>query len=159
MKKFNFTLQKVLDLREFQKSQAQSELGKAVAEENRIQSTMNMIAEARVNSIHEADKMKDIKSLYGVNLYFQLLEQRRKQLETELVKAKMVTDEKRGVMREAMKKVKVLETLKDHRKLDWKKQVLKEEDDQIDDIVTSRFKSVDSIINSSNIDDSIETFD
>jgi len=139
MKKFNFTLQKVLDLREFEKKQAQAELGKAVAVETNIQNTLNMIAEQRVKSIQEADKMKDIKSLYNVNNYFLLLNQRKEQMLEELSKAKLITEEKRDVMREAMKKVKVLETLKEHRKDAWKKEMLKEEDNQIDELVTSRF--------------------
>lgn len=144
MKKFSFTLQKVLDLREFQKKQAQTELGKAVAVETKIQNTLDLIAEQRVKSIKAADQMRDIKSLYNVNQYFQLLNQRKEIMLEELTKAKVVTEEKREVMREAMKKVKVLETLKDHRKESWKKQVQLEEDNEIDELVTSRYKISDS---------------
>lgn len=144
MKKFSFTLQKVLDLREFQKKQAQTELGKAVAVETKIQNTLDLIAEQRVKSIKAADQMRDIKSLYNVNQYFQLLNQRKEIMLEELTKAKVVTEEKREVMREAMKKVKVLETLKEHRKEAWKKQVQLEEDNEIDELVTSRYKISDS---------------
>lgn len=144
MKKFSFTLQKVLDLREFEKKQAQTELGKAVAVETKIQNTLDLIAEQRVKSIKAADQMRDIKSLYNVNQYFQLLNQRKEIMLEELTKAKVVTEEKREVMREAMKKVKVLETLKEHRKDAWKKQVQLEEDNEIDELVTSRYKISDS---------------
>lgn len=155
MKRFSFSLQKVLDLREFEKNQAQTELGKAVSEERKIQDTMDMIAQARAASVHEADGMTDIRSLYGVNQYFKLLDQRRDQMATELAKAKLVTEEKRAVMREAMKKVKVLENLREHRVMAWKKQLQKEEDDAIDDIVTSRFKNSSDIIGSGCIDEEI----
>lgn len=144
MKKFSFTLQKVLDLREFEKKQAQTELGKAVAVETKIQNTLDLIAEQRVKSIKAADQMRDIKNLYNVNQYFQLLNQRKEIMLEELTKAKVVTEEKREVMREAMKKVKVLETLKEHRKDAWKKQVQLEEDNEIDELVTSRYKISDS---------------
>ena len=139
MKKFNFSLQKILDYREFEKQQAQTELGKAVAVETKIQNTLDMIAESRAKSVLEADKMKDLNSLFGVNQYFQLLNQRRDEMTEELLKAKVVTNEKRAVMIEAMKKVKVLETLRDRRKESWRREQLKIEEDQIDDIVTSRY--------------------
>ena len=108
MKKFNFSLQKILDYREFEKQQAQTELGKAVAVETKIQNTLDMIAESRAKSVLEADKMRDLNSLFGVNQYFQLLNQRRDEMTEELLKAKVVTNEKRAVMIEAMKKVKDL---------------------------------------------------
>ena len=139
MKKFNFSLQKILDYREFEKQQAQTELGKAVAVETKIQNTLDMIAESRAKSVLEADKMKDLNSLFGVNQYFQLLNQRRDEMTEELLKAKVVTNEKRAVMIEAMKKVKVLDTLRDRRKESWRREQLKIEEDQIDDIVTSRY--------------------
>lgn len=139
MKKFNFSLQKILDYREFEKQQAQTELGKAVAMETKIQNTLDMIAESRAKSVLEADKMKDLNSLFGVNQYFQLLNQRRDEMTEELLKAKVVTNEKRAVMIEVMKKVKVLETLRDRRKESWRREQLKIEEDQIDDIVTSRY--------------------
>ncbi len=139
MKRFNFSLQKVLDYREFEKQQAQTELGKAVAVETKIQNTLDMIAESRAKSVLEADKMKDLNSLFSVNQYFQLLNQRRDEMTEELAKAKVVTNEKRMVMIDAMKKVKVLETLRDRRKEAWKREQLKIEEDQIDDIVTSRY--------------------
>ena len=83
--------------------------------------------------------MHDLQSLYDVNQYFKLLDQRRDNLLPELAKAKVVSEEKRDVMREAMKKVKVLENLKDSRYKAWKKEALKEDETVIDDIVTSRF--------------------
>ena len=139
MKRFNFSLQKVLDYREFEKQQAQAELGKAVAVETQIQKTLDMIAEFRAKSVLEADKMKDLNSLFSVNQYFQLLNQRRDEMTEELAKAKVVTNQKRMVMIEAMKKVKVLETLRDRRQDAWKREQLKIEEDQIDDMVTSRY--------------------
>ena len=140
MKKFTFSMQKVLDLREFERKQAEAELGRALAEENRIQQTLEMIAQQRVNSIAAADSMRDLHELYNVNQYFALLDQQKEQLLEELARAKIVTEEKRDEMRKAMKKCKVLEQLKDSRHTAWKKEVLAEEENTIDDIVTSRFK-------------------
>ena len=108
MKKFAFSMQKVLDLREFERKQAEAELGRALAEETKIQQTLEMIAQARVDSVSAADNMHDLHELYNVNQYFALLDQRKEQLLQELAQAKIVTEQKRDVMREAMKKCKVL---------------------------------------------------
>ncbi len=141
MKRFDFSLQKVLDFRDFQKKQAEAELGKAAGEEAKIERTLKMVAESRVKTIREADEMKNINDLYNAQLYFRLLDQRRDALNEELARAKIVTEEKRTVMREAMKKSKVLENLRDHRKEAWKKEQLKIEDDAIDDIVTGLYSN------------------
>ncbi len=140
MKKFHFGLQKILDFRDFEKKQAQIELGKAVAEETKIQNSLDEIAHARVNSVKKANEMHDISSLYNVNQYFRFLDYQKEILLEDLSKAKIVTEQKRDIMREAMKKTKVLENLREHRLQDWKKlnQIIEEND--IDDIVTSRFE-------------------
>lgn len=141
MKRFEFSLQKVLDFREFRRKEAEAELGRAAGEEAKIQRTLDMVAESRAATVREADSMRDIRDLYNASLYFKLLDQRRDALTGELAKAKLVTDEKREAMREAMKRCKVLETLRDHRMEAWKKEQLKAEDDAVDDIVTGRFRA------------------
>ncbi|MBR1404416.1 MAG: flagellar export protein FliJ [Treponema sp.] len=139
MKKFNFSLQKVLDFREFEKKQAEAELGKAVAEETKIQDTLAMIAQAHVSTVQAADSTRDMGELYAAQNYFRLLSQRKEQALTSLAQAQLVTEEKRDAMREAMKNCKVLENLRDKRKSDWKKANQKEEENQIDDIVTAKY--------------------
>lgn len=138
MRRFEFSLQKVLDLREFEKKQAEAELGRAVGEEKRISSQLESLALARAKTVSSADSMENIVDLYNANRYFALLDQQKEQLLEELTQAKMVTEEKRKVMREAMKKQKVLEKLKEKRLASWKKEAQKEEDTVIDDIVTGR---------------------
>ena len=139
MKRFDFSLQKVLDFREFEKKQAEAELGKAVAEETKIQDTLNLIAQAHATSVQTADATKDVSGMFAVQNYFRLLNQRKEEALTSLAQAQVITEEKREAMREAMKNCKVLENLRDKRKADWKKQNLKAEENEIDDIVTSKY--------------------
>ncbi|MBO6220224.1 MAG: flagellar export protein FliJ [Treponema sp.] len=139
MKKFNFSLQKVLDFREFEKKQAEAELGKAVAEETKIQNTLDMIAKQHASSVLAADSMKDINDMLYVQNYFRLLDYQKEQALTALAQAQVITEEKRDVMRNAMKNCKVLENLRDSRKDAWKKENIKAEENTIDDIVTSKY--------------------
>jgi len=131
-------MQKVLDLREFEKKQAEAELSKALAEENRIEDTLKMVATQKAQTVSASNDMKDISSLYGANQFMRLLEQRKEMLLEELTQAKMITEQKREVMRDAMQKVKVLEKLKESRLKEWKKEYLREEENNIDEIVTSK---------------------
>ena len=139
MKKFNFSLQKVLDFREFEKKQAEAELGKAVAEETKIKDTLDLIAREHVSSVKAADESHDLSSMFAVQQYFRLLSQQKEDALQSLAQAQVITEEKRDLMRQAMQKCKALENLKDKRKADWKKANQKAEENEIDDIVTSRY--------------------
>ncbi|MBQ9908546.1 MAG: flagellar export protein FliJ, partial [Treponema sp.] len=128
-----------LDFREFEKKQAEAELGKAVAEETKIQNTLDMIAKQHASSVVAADSMKDINDMLYVQNYFRLLDYQKEQALTALAQAQVITEEKRDVMRNAMKNCKVLENLRDSRKDAWKKENIKAEENTIDDIVTSKY--------------------
>ncbi|MDE6351222.1 MAG: flagellar export protein FliJ [Treponemataceae bacterium] len=140
MKKFSFSMQKVLDLREFERKQAETDLGRALAAENAIRQALELVAQQHVSAVAAADSMTDVHELYGVNQYFALLAQRKERLLCDLAQAQLVSEQKREVMREAMKKCKVLEQLRESRLAAWKKERLSEEELVIDDIVTSRFE-------------------
>ena len=139
MKRFNFSLQKVLDFREFEKKQAEAELGKAVAEETKIQNTLEMIAQAHASSVKLADSTKDLSGMLAAQNHFRLLSQQKEEALMSLAQAQVITEEKREIMREKMKNCKVLENLREKRRDVWKKENLKEEENAIDDIVTSKF--------------------
>ncbi len=143
MKRFNFSLEKVQSLKEFKKKQAEIELGKAVQEEAKIQSTLDQIALSKVNAIKSANETKDIRSLYCVQHYFALLDQQKEIAIEDLTRAKVVTDEKRAEMEKCMREVKAIENFKEIKKSEWKKQILQEEENTIDEIVTSKYNIKD----------------
>ncbi len=140
MHKFEFSMQKILDLREFEKKQAEIDLGKAVAEETRIKKQLEDIAQKKADGINTADSYRDLRALYNINNYFVFLEQKTKELTQELCEVQIVTEQKREVMREAIKNCKVLENLKESRYKEWKKKSMKIEENEIDDLVTARYK-------------------
>jgi flagellar FliJ protein len=138
MRKFVFNMQKILDLREFEKKQAEAELGKAVAEETKIKDTLELIARQRVQQVSEAGKISGVNELYGLSNYFALLDQRKEQLLKDLVQAQMVKEQKREVFKQAMLKVKALEKLKESRLSEWKTEQMRKEAAEIDDINNSK---------------------
>ncbi|MCR4823152.1 MAG: flagellar export protein FliJ [Treponema sp.] len=139
MKRFDFSLQKVLDFRDFEKKEAEAQLGKALSEENKIKDTLDLIAREHVSTVEAADSAKDLSGMFAAQNYFRLLNQQKEQALMNLAQAQVITEEKREKMREAMKNCKVLENLRDSRKAAWKKENLKAEENEIDDIVTSKY--------------------
>ena len=76
MKAFSFSMQKILDFREFQEKQAELELGKANAEVARIQNELNAVAQQRVNVTKEVDGSNDIALYASAQNYFKFLKQK-----------------------------------------------------------------------------------
>ena len=138
MKKFSFSMQKILDLRIFEKRQAEMELGKANAEVARIQGELESIAKRKVSTIKNFDTNTDFLIQAEIQSFFFMLEQKKEKFLEELATAQIAADEKREVVRQAMKKVKVLEKLKENKFRQWKKDSLKAEELAADDIVTAR---------------------
>lgn len=138
MKKFSFSMQKILDLRIFEKRQAEMELGKANAEVARIQGELESIAKRKVSTIKNFDTNTDFLIQAEIQSFFFMLEQKKEKFLEELATAQIAADEKREVVRQAMQKVKVLEKLKESKFRQWKKDSLKAEELAVDDIVTAR---------------------
>lgn len=138
MKKFSFSMQKILDLRIFEKRQAEMELGKANAEVARIQGELESIAKRKVSTIKNFDTNTDFLIQTEIQSFFFMLEQKKEKFLEELATAQIAADEKREVVRQAMQKVKVLEKLKENKFRQWKKDSLKAEELAADDIVTAR---------------------
>ena len=131
-------MQKILDLRIFEKRQAEMELGKANAEVARIQGELESIAKRKVSTIKNFDTNTDFLIQAEIQSFFFMLEQKKEKFLEELATAQIAADEKRKVVRQAMQKVKVLEKLKENKFRQWKKDSLKAEELAVDDIVTAR---------------------
>ena len=131
-------MQKILDLRIFEKRQAEMELGKANAEVARIQGELESIAKRKVSTIKNFDTNTDFLIQAEIQSFFFMLEQKKEKFLEELATAQIAADEKREVVRQAMQKVKVLEKLKENKFRQWKKDSLKAEELAVEDIVTAR---------------------
>lgn len=140
MKKFEYSLQKVLDLRNFELHQAEVELGKVNADIAQTHTQLNTIAIKRHTVIKETDSSKDLTMYTQTQAYFIFLDQKKEQCLEELARLELIAEEKRKRVREAMQKVKVLEKLKEKKRELWREERLKQEELAMDDVVTSQFK-------------------
>lgn len=138
MKRFAFSMQKILDIREFAERQAQIELGQAVAEVNRINGELEAVAQEKMRMLQVKLKDVSLNEFLVHENYMKRLEITKERLLEELAAAQLVVDEKREVFAEAMKQRKILSNLKEKQFAQYKKEALVAEDNAVDDLVTSR---------------------
>ena len=139
MKKFKFSLEKVLSLREFEQNQAQIELGKAQSVVNDLNNQIKFIALEIVKSNEFRANSTDLNFLLSIENYVNGLNYKKEILLEELAKAQLVLEEKRAIVVEAIKKRKSLEKLKEKQLEEYKKQYNLEEEKVLDEISTSKF--------------------
>jgi flagellar FliJ protein len=138
MKKFVFSLQKVLELREYEEDKAKLELGKAVAEVERLKRLLEENARNRVAANQSRKDTTDISLLLSIENYIIGLDAKKENLLEELTMAQMVFEEKRDLYTKAMQDREVLSKLKEKQLSEYKKEVLKEEENALDDIVKNK---------------------
>ena len=125
MKRFAFSMQKILDIREFTERQAQIELGRAVAEVNRINGDLEAVAQEKLRMIHQKQQEMTLNDFVVRENYMKRLELTKERLLEELAAAQLVVDEKRVVFTEAMKQRKILSNLRESNTFSIKKMLLK----------------------------------
>ncbi len=138
MKKFSYSLQKILDLRNFELDQAQMELGKVNAQIASVNKQLKSVAAQKFQATRQADELNDFSLHVQTQDFFIYLDQRKDALLAELVQLEMIAEQKREVVREAMKKVKVLEKLKEKKYEAWKVEFQHQEELAQDDVVTAQ---------------------
>lgn len=138
MKRFSFSMQKILDIREFTERQAQIELGQAVAEVNRINEELEAVAQEKLRMLQINLKSASLNEFLVHENYMKRLELTKERLLEELAAAQLIVDEKREIFAEAMKQRKILSNLKEKQFAQYKKEALVAEDNAVDDLVTSR---------------------
>lgn len=141
MKKFVFSMEKILDLREYEEKQAQIELGKAIADAEKIRQQLNFVATEKAKMLSMDISAVSINERLVHENYLVRLDRQKEVLLEELAAAELIVEEKRAVFAEALKKRKVLSNLKEKQLQQYKKEKQLEEDIIVDDIVTSRFKT------------------
>ena len=134
MKKFVFELEKVLEFRNFEKQQAEGELAKALAVETQINDNLKKIAENYAAVKAQMKGSLNFQDVMAQSQYNNLLEYQKEELLKQLAQAKLVSEQKREVLRECMKKTTALEKLREKQLADWKAAADYEEAELLDEV-------------------------
>ena len=136
-KSFKFELQDILDFRNFEKEQAETELAKALAVETDINNKLKNIAQQYVLTKKQIDEMTDFEEIAAGNNHKRFLDYQKEELLKQLAEAQLVSQEKREILAEIMKKTTALEKLREKEEAAYKEQLDTEEAAFIDDLSNS----------------------
>lgn len=141
MKRFSFSLQKLLDLREFREKEAELELGKAISTRDAIQLELDAVASSRVRYSYERQTTKDIMGLVAIENFIVRLDAKKEELLESLARAELVVESKRSAYMDATRDRQVISKLLEKKHAAWRKESLAQEAAVLDDISNSRFNA------------------
>jgi flagellar FliJ protein len=135
MKRFNFSLQKVLQLRKYREEETRIELGRAIGVlseiENRIKDTASSHHNAAVQRFSDAGSSA---GMAAWEHYIIRLDQEAENLAKEAARAELVVEEKRELYLEASRELKAIEKLKEKREKEHRKEMFAAETAELDTI-------------------------
>lgn len=138
MKKFSFELEKVLEFRDFERKEAEGELAKALAVENEIQNNLKAIA-AQMASLNKYMKGSvDFADVISASQNKSLLNYQKEELLKQLAQAQLVTQQKREILTECMKKTTALEKMKEIQLAQYKEEAKALEKKKIEQVATNK---------------------
>lgn len=138
MKKFSFQLEDVMKYREFLQTQAETELGKALAAEHAIQTKLDDIGRQSVFVKNRMKGSTDFNAISAAHNFYILLDQQKEYLLQQMAEAKLVSEQKRKVLQDAMQKTEALHKLRERQLAEYHEEENKEEENAADDISTFR---------------------
>ena len=97
MKKFVFSMEKILDLREYEEKQAQIELGKAIGDAEKIRQQLNFVAIEKAKMLSMDISGTSINERLVHENYLVRLDRQKEVLLEELAAAELIVEEKRAV--------------------------------------------------------------
>ncbi|GHV67440.1 hypothetical protein AGMMS49928_04420 [Spirochaetia bacterium] len=135
MKRFNFTLEKLLEMRKFRERETEIELGRAMGIlqniENRLKDLAIQLSEAAGQRFLPQNTLEVIQSY---NTFISRLELTRDNLLKEAAEAETKVEEARVIYLEASRDRKVLDKLKERQQKEYKKAAAAAETKTLDDI-------------------------
>lgn len=138
MKKFVFPFASVMKYRDYERDQAQLELGRALSAEGKIQGDIDSL---KCRDKEASDKVKgtnDFHSIESYHVFHTLVEQKTAVLLVQLEAAKKVSNEKREIMKSALQKSEAIHKLHDRQLEEYREKSTHEEIEIQDDIATAK---------------------
>ncbi len=139
MKKFKFELEQLLNLRQYEQDQAQTELGRAVQAEQQIQEGLDTLAKQYVIVKGRTKGSTDWTAISSAQQFYSLIRQQQEKLLSDMAESKLVTEEKRALFNKAVQKTESLKKLREREFQNYKAAVKKEEAKALDDVVTFKY--------------------
>ncbi|GHV50987.1 flagellar protein FliJ [Spirochaetia bacterium] len=135
MKRFRFSMEKVLDLRKHREQEAEIELGRAIGELTEIENRIKALAIEKTKAAKERFSTNNTTiEIQSYDMYIIRLDQTKDRLLEEAAKAELKVEAARKVYLEASRDRKVFDKLREKREGEYRKEMLAEEAKVLDDI-------------------------
>lgn len=141
MKRFQFNMEKVLELRRYEERRWELKLGEVTGRCVSINRRIKEHTEDR-RRVFASRRLGDSRSFYDFQVadrYAMRLEQEKKKLRSELEECEKEREQIRKKFMEASRKRKVIERLKERKQEQYYKEQRKEEQKELDDLASSRW--------------------
>lgn len=138
MKKFAFPLEDVMKYREYLQNEAELALGKAMAVEHDIQMRLDEVAFQYTALTEKMRGSTDFNDIARANDFYVLLDQQKDYLLEKMAEAKLVSEQRRQAMQEAMQKTEGLRKLRERQFDEYKDAEKNEVNDIADDVTNAR---------------------
>ena len=157
MKKFKFTLEKVLVQREIIKDTAQRSFAEAEALLNTEIETLNALTEAREQSVTQRRTLIDttqdwMTAVDQINQFITGQDLRIKKQHLRIKDAENLVESRREILRQAVSEVKIIERLEEKQKKVYLAEVAKAEQAELDELTVLRFSRNENRIKGSHED-------
>jgi flagellar FliJ protein len=136
VRRFSFSLEKVLELREYREQETEIALGRAVGELTGIENQLKELAAQRLKAGEERFRPgNDALAIRGYEFYIRRLDKTKEDLLEAAAKALLKVEEARELFLEASRQRKVLDKLKEKRAGEYRKAMFAEENKILGDLV------------------------
>ena len=135
MKRFEFSLEELMGLREFREREAQYRLAEKTGRLNLLEQELLRIASERVRILGERfTGTRNILDYLADERYLSRLDRDRDRTERDIVRAELEREEALAAYNEALKQKKVLEKLREKEEEAWHDEYNRQEVNTLDDI-------------------------
>ena len=141
MKKFNFALEEVLEVRNIAQKQAEGEVAKCLNVENQINENLKKIAQQYVAVKTLMKGSKNFDDIRSQSQFNNLVAFQKENLLKELAQAQIETQKKREILKECMKKTQALEKMKEIKFNEYKEEIKKTKNKRIEEISSIKINS------------------
>lgn len=140
--RFQFPLQRVLDVKEKEKQQAQQELGTSLKKQHEAETNMMLLNQKREDvqaSMLQQNSGWKASRLHEYQNYITYLDQQMVSLQSTLVQTKIEVEKKQGILVEKSKEERVWQGWKQELFQRHQQEVLKKEQEMLDEMASVRY--------------------
>jgi flagellar FliJ protein len=138
LKRFRFSLEKVLELRKYREQETRLELGRAVSDLQAIEGRIRETGAARYEAAAARFASDNVLEIINRENYINRLDQQKEKLLRDAAAAELVVEEKRDAYLEASRDRKIVDKLREKRAAEYRKETAKEERAELDDFANDR---------------------